>query len=101
MASITKLPGRAAFACLPGGARLSGTGASGAAAARPASLAVRNVDQRPTQAPAVAVAERIDAYGASAAALANGAGHQIFGQQKTRLHSMWALRGLDPWIDPT
>jgi hypothetical protein len=101
MASITKLPGRTAFACLPGGTRLSGTGLSGAAATRPATIAVRDVDQRPIQAPAVVAAERFDAYGASAAAVANGAGHQTFGQQKTRLHSMWALRGLDPWSDPT
>ncbi|WP_130796676.1 hypothetical protein [Streptomyces otsuchiensis] len=26
---------------------------------------------------------------------------QLFGQQKTQLLTMWALRGLNPWSDPT
>jgi hypothetical protein len=106
MASIiTKLSGhQAAFACAPDGIRLSGIGMPGALVARPAVLAVREVaNERPIQAPAVATAVRIDAYAASTVAAANGAGtgNQTFGQQKTQLHSMWALRGLNPWSDPT
>ncbi|MGK5532991.1 hypothetical protein [Streptomyces sp. URMC 129] len=88
--------------CVPGGARLSGTGASGAAAARPAALAMREAvaGERPTQAPAAAVvaAARVRAYVPTAHVA--GAGNQIFGQQKTQHLTMWALRGLDPWSDP-
>lgn len=104
MAIINKLPGhQAVFACAPGGARFVGIGMSDAAAARLAAVAFREVaSERPTQAPAVAVAARRDAYVASAALAAKGAGtrNQLFGQQKTQLHPMWALRGLDPWSDP-
>jgi hypothetical protein len=32
---------------------------------------------------------------------ANAADAQLFGQQKTQLITMWALRGLDPWSEPT
>jgi hypothetical protein len=32
---------------------------------------------------------------------APGTDAQLFGQQKTQLHTMWALRGLDPWSEPT
>ncbi|MGP3970329.1 hypothetical protein [Streptomyces sp. 6N223] len=108
MASITKLTGHpAVFGCVPGGARLRDIGVSDVVVARPA-VAVpeaRVAVERPTQAPAVAAAARIGAYEASAAnatSATNGAGtgNQIFGQQKTQLHPMWALRGLDPWSDP-
>ncbi|MDT0265493.1 hypothetical protein RM844_04210 [Streptomyces sp. DSM 44915] len=47
---------------------------------------------------AVAAAAGVDAYAATANLA--GPGHQTFGQQ-TKFHSMWALRGLDPWSDPT
>jgi hypothetical protein len=108
MASITKLHGhKAVFGCVPGGARLRDIGMSDVVVARPAAAVreARVADERPTQAPAVAAAARIGAYGASAAnasSATNGAGteNQIFGQQKTQLHTMWALRGLDPWSDP-
>jgi hypothetical protein len=105
MASITKLTGcEVARSCAPGGAGLSaGAGLSGAAVARPAYLAIREVaNERPIQAPAVvaSAAARIDAYGINAHAHGAAAGSQIFGQQKTQLHTMWALRGLDPWSDP-
>lgn len=33
--------------------------------------------------------------------IAPGADAQLFGQQNTQLHTMWALRGLDPWSQPT
>ncbi|KAB8171182.1 hypothetical protein FH609_000070 [Streptomyces sp. 3MP-14] len=46
----------------------------------------------------VAAAAGVDAYAANANLA--GAGHRIFGQ-RTKFHSMWALRGLDPWSDPT
>ncbi|SOD60982.1 hypothetical protein SAMN06297387_102398 [Streptomyces zhaozhouensis] len=59
-------------------------------------------DERPISAPetaaVAAAAGGVAAYGATANLA--GAGHQIFGQQ-TKSHSMWALRGLDPWSDPT
>lgn len=104
MAIITKLTGhQVVLGCVPGGVRLLGIGVSDAEAARPAALAARGaIAERPAQAPAVAAAATSGAYHASAAVAANGAGsaHQIFGQQKTQLHSMWALRGLDPWSDP-
>jgi hypothetical protein len=108
MANITKLTGhQAVFGCVPGGVRLLGIGMSGAVAARPAAAVreVRVVDERPIQAPAVAAAALIDAYDAPAATARNAThgaapANQLFGQQKTQLHTMWALRGLDPWSDP-
>lgn len=58
-------------------------------------------DERTIPAPetaVVAAAAGVDAYAATANLA--GAGHQILGQ-RTKFHSMWALRGLDPWSDPT
>ncbi|GAA1904126.1 hypothetical protein GCM10009716_12570 [Streptomyces sodiiphilus] len=102
MTTITTMTGKLAgcavnASCLPG-SRLSGTGVSGAAGVRPVSVVIRErIGARPTQAPAVAAAAQADVY----AFAANGAGHQLFGQQKTQLHTMWALRGLNPWSDHT
>ncbi|RBM11894.1 hypothetical protein [Streptomyces sp. PT12] len=88
--------------CVPGGSRLSGTGVSGAAAVRAAAAGSRAaLSERPIPAPAAAVVAaeaRVGAYATTADV--SGARHQIFGQQKTQLHTMWALRGLDPWSDP-
>lgn len=104
MAIINKLPGHQAVSvCAPGGARFVGIGMPDAAVARVVTLASREVaSERPSQAPAVAAAARRDAYTAAAAFVAHGAGtrNQLFGQQKTQLHTMWALRGLNPWSDP-
>ncbi|NJQ17952.1 hypothetical protein HCN52_24245 [Streptomyces bohaiensis] len=41
------------------------------------------------------------AYGFAVAGVVAEAPAQLFGQQKSQLHPMWALRGLDPWTDPT
>lgn len=91
----TKLTGHEVIAsCLPG--FRSTAALSGAFAMSEAAMPRERVDERPTQAPAVLAAAAAHA----AAYAANGAGHQLFGQQKTQLHSMWALRGLDPWSDP-
>ncbi|MFD7920194.1 hypothetical protein ACFV3R_13340 [Streptomyces sp. NPDC059740] len=77
---------------LPGMSLLA-TGMSGAESARPASLAgfaVRERNERPTQAPAVAT----EAH-ASGDITTNGAGfHQQYVKQYT-----WAHRGLPPWRD--
>lgn len=100
--TLVKLTGRSVVSlCLPGRWRPAGAGAADAAAARPVSLAAREVaaKERALQAPPVAVA-RVDAYDAANASAAHGAGHQTFGQQKTQIHTMWALRGLHPWSDP-
>ncbi|WP_059013236.1 hypothetical protein [Streptomyces specialis] len=90
--------------CVPGGAPLSGTGVSGAAAVRPVALASREAaaGERPAQASAAAVVAAAAARSRAYVSIAHvaGAGNQIFGQQKTQHHSMWALRGLDPWSDP-
>ncbi|MDT0322694.1 hypothetical protein [Streptomyces millisiae] len=104
MASITtKLIDRVFVGLLmsDGAVRLSGTRVSAAVAARPAAAAIReaSVSERPTQAPAAAVVKAAP-RGAYATANVAGAGNQLFGQQKTQLHTMWALRGLDPWSDP-
>ncbi|MBL1066324.1 hypothetical protein [Streptomyces sp. 7-21] len=113
MASIINaLPRRAAAAsCLPGGVRIIGTAAPRVVAANAAAVnavaAVRPAAReeareaaasaRPVAFSAVAAA-RIDAETAFAAP---GAGtSQTLGQQKTQLHAMWALRGLQPWSDP-
>ncbi|MGW8849775.1 hypothetical protein ACWGNE_18550 [Streptomyces xiamenensis] len=118
MASITltKLSGLSGHdvvsSCLPGGSHLFfATGVSGAEAVREVRIERAERSERPTQAPAVvaaaaAAAQASDAYDAIAAAAANGAGaaavaaNQLFGQQKTQLHTMWALRGLKPWMHP-
>ncbi|WP_053171117.1 hypothetical protein [Streptomyces sp. SBT349] len=88
--------------CASGGSRLLVTGVSGAAVARSASAEPRAaLSERPilaSVAAVVAAEARVDAY--APAANVGGAGNQIFGQQKTQLHTMWALRGLDPWSDP-
>ncbi|ARQ68720.1 hypothetical protein [Streptomyces marincola] len=101
MANLTlKLTGREDVRlCMPGGSRPSGTAVSAVPAARPAAVALRAAaGERPIQAPAAAVVARTDAYAITVDVA--GAGNQIFGHQKTQLHTMWALRGLDPWSDP-
>ncbi|MDT0342562.1 hypothetical protein [Streptomyces litchfieldiae] len=102
MESITKLAGHEfAGICALGGVRLSGTGVSGAAAARPAAVAPRAAaNERPIMAPASAVVAVARTRAYDRITDVAGAGNQIFGQQKTQLHTMWALRGLDPWSDP-
>jgi hypothetical protein len=100
--SITKLTGHELVALLAsGGSRLSGTAMSGAAAARAAAPAPRAAAIERPKAPAAVVAAaaaHVDAYVTTCHVA--GAGNQIFGQQKTQLHTMWALRGLNPWSDP-
>ncbi|MDB1086846.1 hypothetical protein PJ985_04620 [Streptomyces sp. ACA25] len=92
MKTITKLVGREAVASCPLESGLPGTGA----AVRPAASRIRERSSaRPIQAPEVAAAA-VDCSDA-----AHGAGNQLFGHQKTQLCTMWALRGLDPWSDPT
>ncbi|AKG45154.1 hypothetical protein ACWD33_02400 [Streptomyces xiamenensis] len=112
--TLTKLSGLSGHdvvsSCLPGGSHLFfATGVSGAEAVREVRIERVERSERPTQAPAVAAvaaAQASDAYDAIAAAAANGAGaaavaaNQLFGQQKTQLHTMWALRGLKPWTHP-
>ncbi|MFD7511504.1 hypothetical protein ACFV5N_19505 [Streptomyces sp. NPDC059853] len=120
MASITLtklsgLSGRGVVStCLPGSSRLSfATGVFGAeAAGEVRTERVERIEraERPTQASAVAAApaaaQAADAYVAVVAAAAKGAGaaavaaNQLFGQQKSQLHTMWALRGLKPWMHP-
>ncbi|WSA47679.1 hypothetical protein OIE51_18725 [Streptomyces sp. NBC_01803] len=100
---MSKLTGLGSVSlCMPGGVRLSGTGVSGATAARPATLATReaSVSERPTQAPTAAVVAAAPSGAYVPVTNVAGAGHQIFGQQKTQLHTMWALRGLNPRSDP-
>ncbi|WP_313896159.1 hypothetical protein [Streptomyces sp. YIM 98790] len=89
--------------CLPGARPATGPGVSeGFAVRRPfAPMRERIVERaavRPAQAPAVAAVMEADTLRYDA--VANGAGSQLFGQQKTQLASMWALRGLNPWSDP-
>ncbi|GAA2050785.1 hypothetical protein MTQ13_12390 [Streptomyces sp. XM4011] len=118
MASITLtklsgLSGRGVVSsCLPGGFPLfSATGVFGAETAREVRVKRAERVERPTQASVVAAApaaaQAADAYVAVvAAAAAKGAGaaavaaNQLFGQQKSQLHTMWALRGLKPWMHP-
>lgn len=71
------------------GARLNGTGLSGAVFGNE----VFGIE-RPTKASAVAAAQA-SAYAVSLAAADAGAG-----RQKTQHHPMWAFRGPDPWRDP-
>ncbi|WP_243745222.1 hypothetical protein [Streptomyces hainanensis] len=109
MASITtKLIDRAFVGLLlaDGDVPLSGTRLSARVAVRPAASAVIReaaASERPIQAPAaVAVKAHMGAYATANAAGAGSQlfGQQLFGQQKTQHHTMWALRGLDPWSDP-
>ncbi|MFI7272540.1 hypothetical protein [Streptomyces sp. NPDC049879] len=99
---ITKLAGRPLAAPVVSGGvvRVTGTGVSAAARAQLSVPAFgESVSERPTSAPATAVmtaGSDLPTYVTAGV----GAGHQIFGQQKTQLHTMWALRGLDPWSDP-
>ncbi|WP_193453429.1 hypothetical protein [Streptomyces rutgersensis] len=84
--------------CMSGGSSL-GTGVSGLAAVRPVSpislsnLPVRERNERPTQAPAAEAVAQAHAYAYAFAAA--GAGFP-----KTKQHTMWAFRGLEPWSDP-
>jgi hypothetical protein len=90
------LAGQKAVAFGQFGSRLLDVALPGTSGVRPIASVVRErICARPVQAPVMAVA-RADAY----ALTAEGAGSQIFGQQKTQLHTMWALRGLNPWSDP-
>ncbi|ONK11554.1 hypothetical protein [Streptomyces sp. MP131-18] len=93
--TFTKATGREVVRlCVPGGSRLSGTGMSGVVVAHSAAVALRAAaGERPILAPVAT-----DAYATTVNVA--GAGHQIFGHQKTQLHTMWALRGLNPWSDP-
>ncbi|MFD1830039.1 hypothetical protein ACFSJS_10210 [Streptomyces desertarenae] len=99
-AVMTELVGREVVASCLLGSRLSGTGVSGAAAARLGSLPVpsirERISERPTQAPAAAVVAQADAYVFTGTA-ANGADN---GQKRAQHHTMWAFRGLEPWRDP-
>ncbi|MCP3756848.1 hypothetical protein [Streptomyces sp. TBY4] len=64
--------------------------------AAPSALAVRDRNERPTQAPVAVLAAEAQAHGAYAFAAAAGAG-----SKKTQQHHlMWAFRGLEPWSDP-
>ncbi|MFI6060404.1 hypothetical protein [Streptomyces sp. NPDC051286] len=77
---------------------LRGTGLSGVSAVSPLSLVslpVRERNERPTQAPAAAVAK--GQAKAAYAFAAVGAGAE---QQTTHDHMMWAFRGPEPWSDP-
>ncbi|UED84306.1 hypothetical protein [Streptomyces profundus] len=65
-------------------------------AARDLSRGERTMSAREMAVAAAAVG--VDAYATTPNLV--GAGHQIFGQQ-SKSHSMWALRGLEPWSDPT
>ncbi|NJP69246.1 hypothetical protein [Streptomyces spiramenti] len=70
----------------------------------PASTPVVAVRERGTALAVAAVVadERTAAgYGFTATGAGAEADAQLFGQQKSQLHPMWALRGLDPWTDPT
>ncbi|WP_406392297.1 hypothetical protein [Streptomyces sp. NBC_00887] len=73
------------------------TGVSGISVGSPLSLAslpVRERNERPTEAPAAAVAKgQARAYAFAAV----GAGAK---KQTTQHHTMWAFRGPEPWSDP-
>ncbi|MFI5769226.1 hypothetical protein ACIA74_11830 [Streptomyces sp. NPDC051658] len=80
---------------------LRGTGLSGISVASPlspASLPVRERNERPAQAPAAAVAKgRAQAYAFAAV----GAGAESGAKKQTmQHHTMWAFRGPEPWSDP-
>jgi len=79
--------------------RVHGTGVSGAAAAGASVPAAGEAAaERAMRAPVAVVAVERDTH--TLMADVTGAGNQLFGQQKTQLATMWALRGLDPWSDP-
>ena len=95
---------RSAVATCPLGISFHATGLS--APALPV-LAIRERNERPTQAPAVAAtAQARTAYAFAAAANGAGAGtakggNAANGQQKKQHGSTkWAFRGLEPWSDP-
>ncbi|MFF7855593.1 hypothetical protein [Streptomyces sp. NPDC007904] len=98
ISSVVKTTDRSAVSLCMLGASNPGTGLSGIRAARPASspapsvLAVRERDERPTEALEAVVAQA-HAYAFAAA----GAG---FRKQTTQHHQMWAFRGPEPWSDP-
>ncbi|WP_146057570.1 hypothetical protein [Streptomyces sp. SM12] len=80
------------------GAAPSGVVAAAAAGVRgvaPAMSAVVRERGKDIHAAANVADERAEARGFAAT------DDQLFGQQKTQLLTMWALRGLDPWSDPT
>ncbi|WUL62426.1 hypothetical protein OHS16_09975 [Streptomyces sp. NBC_00344] len=89
---------RSVVATCPLDVSLRGTGLSGISAAGRVSLVnlpVRDLNERPTEAPEAAVAI---AAAKTYAFAATGAG---FGKQhETQHHTMWAFRGLEPWSDP-
>ncbi|MEV8567156.1 hypothetical protein AB0436_16540 [Streptomyces sp. NPDC051322] len=97
MTKFTKMTDRSVVATCLLGASLRGTGLSGISAVSSASFAslpVRDRNERPTEAPAAAVAIAApEGY----ALAATGAG---LGKQETQHHTMWAFRGLEPWSDP-
>lgn len=70
---------------------IAGGNAAGAAAAEGAA--------RPAVAP-VAVKNRVEAVAFDRTRTV-GSAPQLFGHDKTQLLTMWALRGLDPWSQPT
>lgn len=95
---FTKMTDRSVVATCLLGASLRGTGLSGISAVSPVSLAgfpVRDLNERPTEAPEAAVAIAAAKTYASAA---TGAG--LGTKRETQHHTMWAFRGLEPWSDP-
>ncbi|QHV89158.1 hypothetical protein [Streptomyces sp. 604F] len=95
--TVVKMTDRSVVNLCMSGVSSLGAGMSGLAAVRPASpisfsnLPVRERNERPTQAPAGEAAAQAHAYAFAAA----GAGFP-----KTKQHTMWAFRGLEPWSDP-
>ncbi|MFC8593564.1 hypothetical protein [Streptomyces atroolivaceus] len=76
------------------GIRVSGTAV--VSPLSPASLPVRERNERPTGAPEAAVVKgQASAYAFAAAAAGAGAK-----KQTTHHHTMWAFRGPEPWSDP-
>lgn len=81
---------------------LRGTGLSGISAVSPLSLAIRperKRNERPTQAPAAAVAKG-QAHQAYAFAAAGAGAEAGVKKQTMQHHTMWAFRGPEPWSDP-
>ncbi|MFD5028231.1 hypothetical protein [Streptomyces sp. NPDC058373] len=95
--TVVKMTDRSVVNLCMSGVSSLGTGMPGLAAVRPASpislsyLPVRERNVRPIQAPAVEAAAEAHVYAFAAA----GAGFP-----KTKQHTMWAFRGLEPWSDP-
>ncbi|MEV6011580.1 hypothetical protein AB0M29_32790 [Streptomyces sp. NPDC051976] len=105
--TTTKMTDRSVIATCPLGVSLRATGLS-ASLLLPV-VPVRERNERPIQAPAVAAAAKTQASAYAFAAAANGAGAGTAngidggtakGQQKTQQHGKWAFRGLEPWSDP-